>query len=68
MLKGAHDGKKIISGGMLGVPFQSHCPNKANQILVKIRTFGIPPLDKMNSRAFRSGSESGECPASWRAK
>ena len=53
---------------MLGVPFQSHWPNSASQILVNTRTLGIPPLDKMNSRAFRSGSVSGECPANLRAK
>ena len=52
ILKGAQDGKSINSGGMLGVPFQSHCPNKASHIFVNTRVFGTPPHDTMKSRAF----------------
>ena len=52
MLNGAQVGSSMISGGMVGVPFQSHCPNMANQIFVKIRVWGTPPIDMMKSRAF----------------
>ena len=68
MLNGAHDGNRISSGGRLGVPLQSHCPNKASQIFVKTRVFGTPPLLRMNSRARVKSGESAGCPASLRAK
>ena len=50
------------------MPFQSHWPNKASQILVNTRVLGMPPLDRMKSRALVMVGESGECPASLSAK
>jgi len=52
----------------LGTPFQSHCPNKASQILVKIREFGTPPLERMKARALDIYTSSEECPANFKAK
>ena len=68
MFSGNQCGRNIISGGSTGTPRQSHCPNRASQILVNTRTFGTPPAESTHSRAFRIAGSSGETPASFSAK
>ncbi len=68
MLKGTQEGSSISSGGMAGVPRQSHWPKRASQILVKMRTLGTPPRDRMNSRALTMAGSSEDTPASFNAK
>ena len=65
---GTHGGSSTISGGSAGTAFQLHCPKRASHILVKTRVRGMPPLDRMNSRALVIRGSSGEAPASFRAK
>ena len=68
MVMGDQLGKSIISGGITGTPFHSHCPKSESHILVNTRVPGTPPLPRMNSLALRMNGSSADTPANFSAK